>query len=694
MADLETVDVDDLSTSTALSKVVGVTAGGVTQGRAIADFSADLVSVDAAADAIATSVYARATELGTGTLASVVGVTGAGAANKRTLANLTTDLLAESVVPTAIGAAAKVTRTGTDTIERNVQAILSETVSILDFGGVGDGVTNCRSALLKAIQNNKPFVLPKGTYVFTGAAFTEADIGAGGYPTSIHIISDNAVIENTSPNGIIDASFTDALERLFIIEGSLDIRCTHASGSGIRILHASSFRTVQIDRLKIRNSNKYGSGTVTTGSYGLDIDGAFGNANFIYSLGFDTGIRILRATAFTVQYLRAAGCGTGIIFDDGGLDGGNNSCGHIDVIGWVNKALVYKDCFNQTTSFIFLEQNSAYSGSDVALELDNVADINILSGAILANVAYCAYSVRFKREVARLTLCNIGDFNTSTLAPMDTSSWTRPAVQSAVNQGKYRIFTFGNGQYLDALFRKEPYISTMGAAPLGGDLRSGNNLRNRLLKGVPLEDDKLILTPFSRVKPPLAIGLPAFTVLVEDTAAYSGGAFKIPANSGSGQSFTLTLPTEAPYGLWEISIRYRISNVSGGNFYRVARLDATTVGTDASVGGATNNSYTIFSETYTLTSAGVFSYTVVGGSYDLHIDYISARLIIPNSAIRPQPGLVGLRALSADPGSIGAGEIVRANRSGWDPLSKGSGGSYLVMRNDANSGWVAIDAQG
>ena len=39
-------------------------------------------------------------------------------------------------------------------------------------------------------------------------------------------------------------------------------------------------------------------------------------------------------------------------------------------------------------------------------------------------------------------------------------------------------------------------------------------------------------------------------------------------------------------------------------------------------------------------------------------------------------------------------QIARADRVTWDPLSKGSGGSYLVMRNDANDAWVAIDGQG
>ena len=39
------------------------------------------------------------------------------------------------------------------------------------------------------------------------------------------------------------------------------------------------------------------------------------------------------------------------------------------------------------------------------------------------------------------------------------------------------------------------------------------------------------------------------------------------------------------------------------------------------------------------------------------------------------------------------GQIARANRTNWDPLGKGSGGSYLVMRSDLNDAWIAIDGK-
>lgn len=48
-------------------------------------------------------------------------------------------------------------------------------------------------------------------------------------------------------------------------------------------------------------------------------------------------------------------------------------------------------------------------------------------------------------------------------------------------------------------------------------------------------------------------------------------------------------------------------------------------------------------------------------------------------------------ALNSEPAVRWAGMIVRADRTTWDPLGKGSGGSYLVWYNGA--AWRAPDQQ-
>lgn len=48
-------------------------------------------------------------------------------------------------------------------------------------------------------------------------------------------------------------------------------------------------------------------------------------------------------------------------------------------------------------------------------------------------------------------------------------------------------------------------------------------------------------------------------------------------------------------------------------------------------------------------------------------------------------------ALTAEPALRWAGMICRADRTNWDPLSKGSGGSYLTWYNGTS--WAALDQQ-
>ena len=53
--------------------------------------------------------------------------------------------------------------------------------------------------------------------------------------------------------------------------------------------------------------------------------------------------------------------------------------------------------------------------------------------------------------------------------------------------------------------------------------------------------------------------------------------------------------------------------------------------------------------------------------------------------------MLHLSAQSAAPGSPSTGDIALANRTNWDPLSKGSGGPYPVWYN--GSAWVSLAGQ-
>lgn len=56
---------------------------------------------------------------------------------------------------------------GTGAVATTVQTKLRESVSVLDFGAVGDGVTDDTAALQAAINANVPLFIPPGTYKYT-----------------------------------------------------------------------------------------------------------------------------------------------------------------------------------------------------------------------------------------------------------------------------------------------------------------------------------------------------------------------------------------------------------------------------------------------------------------------------------------------------------------------------------------------
>ncbi|CAB4132813.1 Pectate lyase superfamily protein [uncultured Caudovirales phage] len=86
-------------------------------------------------------------------------------------ANIAVNTAAIAVLNSATGAAnVGYTPAGTGAVATNVQAKLRQTVSVLDFGAKGDGVTNDASAFTAAwtTSNPKAVLVPAGTYLITG----------------------------------------------------------------------------------------------------------------------------------------------------------------------------------------------------------------------------------------------------------------------------------------------------------------------------------------------------------------------------------------------------------------------------------------------------------------------------------------------------------------------------------------------
>jgi hypothetical protein len=62
----------------------------------------------------------------------------------------------------------------TGAVATNVEAKLAQTVSVKDFGAVGDGVTDDTAAFLAAIQSNATVYVPSGTYIISNVVSTRS----------------------------------------------------------------------------------------------------------------------------------------------------------------------------------------------------------------------------------------------------------------------------------------------------------------------------------------------------------------------------------------------------------------------------------------------------------------------------------------------------------------------------------------
>ena len=116
---------------------------------------------------------------------------------------------------TAVSAGSRLSgfrQTGTGATARTVDAKLKETVSVTDFGAVGDGVTDDTAAIQAALNASSNIYLPSGTYKTTAPLLLNSNniiTGAG--------IS--SVIKNTTNLSVIK-SITPTGSRIYFVGGS------------------------------------------------------------------------------------------------------------------------------------------------------------------------------------------------------------------------------------------------------------------------------------------------------------------------------------------------------------------------------------------------------------------------------------------------------------------------------------------
>ena len=141
---------------------------------------------------------------------------------------------------------------GTGAVATNVQAKLRQTVSVMDFGAVGDGVTNDTAAIQAAIN----FACPSKDF----AVYTANEIKALWFPAGVYKVSNLLLQHKLS---------TDDDSRSFRIYGN-GVRIEQISGSTGPVLEISSCKRLHISDLQIAGE------TYITGMW----DSIFDNVNF------------------------------------------------------------------------------------------------------------------------------------------------------------------------------------------------------------------------------------------------------------------------------------------------------------------------------------------------------------------------------------------------------------------------------
>jgi len=124
------------------------------------------------------------------------------------------------------------TNGNTGSITRTVAAKLNDTVSVKDFGAIGDGVADDTAAMQAAHNTGQLIYYPAGTYVFTTISFVQGGIiGAGNLTKLISTNANSANLITFTGTTSVNA----ALFKNFIIVAA----STKSNGAALAILPAS-----------------------------------------------------------------------------------------------------------------------------------------------------------------------------------------------------------------------------------------------------------------------------------------------------------------------------------------------------------------------------------------------------------------------------------------------------------------------
>lgn len=336
-------------------------------------------------------------------------------------------------------------QSGVGAVVRTLQNKLRESVSVKDFGAVGDGVTNDTAAIQAAINTGKSVFVPEGIYLISsGLTLSSAQILYGECPEASKIL--------VSGNGY-DA-ITLAASYASITGVGIYSVSQRTSGAFIRISTAS--RSNRIANFKLQNGF-YGihisaeavitfiengeilDATATTG-IGIYING--GNDTFISKVVMDTsgtepaaGIHVKRTQAIWVSDVDIIDYGTPLriaptssatdvvtwcFFSQLACDTSNGNGIEITAAGSATvKGLFFDNCWSGTNNRGVYIATSSGGVVDTVHFTDSTFYNNNLQGALIDNAGGNVRNIEFNN--------------------------CRAAGNSQAASGTYAGFDFGNG---------------------------------------------------------------------------------------------------------------------------------------------------------------------------------------------------------------------------------------------------------
>lgn len=178
----------------------------------------------------------------------------------------------------ALGAAVAFLQAGTGAVSRSMQDKLRETLSVKDFGVVGDGVTddtlNLRAALTYAAQNGLKIFWPSGSYAISGnllpmSSFSSPSLNIEfGAVVSI-TVTGSGNFQDANKKSVMQY-VTSAAHSVVMTGGSVEVDC----GNIASVFFSTGFtgaqcKALRIDCAKLLIKNCFAAAGATQGSHAI-----------------------------------------------------------------------------------------------------------------------------------------------------------------------------------------------------------------------------------------------------------------------------------------------------------------------------------------------------------------------------------------------------------------------------------------